>query len=325
LATLYHPVFKTSSCSRVQAAMDVLFSLGLGDATEVPWFGGGTGLWNSLNSPLVVLQVLTTGCSAGGLATLIHADNVGEIIKARAPALKIYKAAALSGYFPTSIPSVATGTLVYRDQIQTAHELHNSSGGVHRGCLSALKDKAETWRCQTAEGVYPHVRSPVFVENSVYDAWALACILTATPIAPGKTVNRGVLINGNCSQAAGWEKCAAFSVLLPPSKCAPQQVNAMNRWRGQVLDLIQSAATYHTKGNGVFLHSCHGHCLAAATLTWNMVKIPNLFGTSIRSAIEKWWLDDTGADHKYLPCEYSNASSGRPLLGNCNPSCDIPM
>ena len=310
--------------------MDVLFSLGLTEATEVLVWMRGTPphvrvpLMHTVKRLGSPSQVLTTGCSAGGLATFIHADAVGEMVRAKAPGLTSYKAAALSGFFPTSIPSLATGTLVYADQIQAAHELHNATG--HSGCLAALRDKTEAWRCQTAEGVYPHVKSPIFVVNSVYDAWALACIFTATPVAPGRTVNRGVLINGNCSQAPGWEKCAAFGVLVPPSKCAPSQINAMNRWRSRVLDLIQNTATYHAVGNGAFLHSCHGHCLAAATLTWNMIKIPGLFGTSIRTAVEKWWVDDShNTSHYYMPCEYSNASSGRPVMGNCNPACDVPI
>jgi len=216
--------------------------------------------------------------------------------------------------------------MVYADQMQAAFHMHNSSGGVHQGCMETM-DKAESWRCNTAEAVYPVVKSQIYAVNSVYDSWQLACIYTATPVQPGKVVHtKGMyrnVINGNCTQALGWEKCTPFNALISPSKCTVDQVTMLNHWRGEILSRITKTKTYETKGNGVFLHSCHGHCLGAATLTWNMIKHAGFVGTSIRSAVEKWWLDDSDGDHNYLPCEWPTANRG--AFGNCNPSCDVPI
>jgi hypothetical protein len=44
-------------------------------------------------------NVLLTGCSAGGLATYLHTDYVGEQMKLIAPGMKKYKASAISGFF----------------------------------------------------------------------------------------------------------------------------------------------------------------------------------------------------------------------------------
>eukprot|EP00656_Telonema_subtile_P016622 TRINITY_DN18798_c0_g1_i2.p1 TRINITY_DN18798_c0_g1~~TRINITY_DN18798_c0_g1_i2.p1 ORF type:complete len:275 (+),score=58.94 TRINITY_DN18798_c0_g1_i2:95-919(+) len=44
-------------------------------------------------------NVLLTGCSAGGLSTYLHADYVGQQVRAVAKGLKKYKAAPISGFF----------------------------------------------------------------------------------------------------------------------------------------------------------------------------------------------------------------------------------
>ena len=44
-------------------------------------------------------DVLLSGCSAGGLSTILHADHVGHRIQAMAPMLTRYKAAPCSGFF----------------------------------------------------------------------------------------------------------------------------------------------------------------------------------------------------------------------------------
>ena len=44
-------------------------------------------------------RVLLTGCSAGGLATYLHADYVGAYVAARLPKGTLYGAASISGFF----------------------------------------------------------------------------------------------------------------------------------------------------------------------------------------------------------------------------------
>ena len=44
-------------------------------------------------------RVLLTGCSAGGLATYLHADYVGAYVAAHLPKGTLYGAASISGFF----------------------------------------------------------------------------------------------------------------------------------------------------------------------------------------------------------------------------------
>jgi hypothetical protein len=114
-------------------------------------------------------SVLLSGCSAGGVSAFLHSDYVHEKLISLAPGLKKFKVVPLSGIFPVTIDNVA-GESVYADQMKYAYSMHNASSGVHQGCLSAAK-QGEEWLCNTAQGAYPHVCSPIFFVNSAYDSW----------------------------------------------------------------------------------------------------------------------------------------------------------
>merc|ERR1719401_2583608 len=61
----------------VDAAIETLLGMGLNKASTV----------------------LLTGCSAGGLATFLHADYVHDRLKATVPTLQKYRVAPMSGFF----------------------------------------------------------------------------------------------------------------------------------------------------------------------------------------------------------------------------------
>ena len=44
-------------------------------------------------------ELVVTGGSAGGLSTFLHADRVRDYVRERAPALRRFKAAPVSGFF----------------------------------------------------------------------------------------------------------------------------------------------------------------------------------------------------------------------------------
>ena len=68
----------------IDAALDYI------STTAIP---GAPGLFTSAE------RVITTGCSAGGLATYLHADYVGAYVAANLPKGTMYGAIAISGFF----------------------------------------------------------------------------------------------------------------------------------------------------------------------------------------------------------------------------------
>ena len=67
-------------------------------------------------------RVLLTGCSAGGLATFLHADYVHETMRTIAPkTLQTFKAVPISGFFLEH--STVMGVPVYQTQMQSIFEV----------------------------------------------------------------------------------------------------------------------------------------------------------------------------------------------------------
>src|SRR5689334_6725781 len=62
--------------------------------------------------------------------------------------------------------------------VRAIYSIANSSSSMHPGCMAA-QPHGEQWRCNMAQFTYPHIKSPIFLLNSVYDSWQLACILTS--------------------------------------------------------------------------------------------------------------------------------------------------
>lgn len=105
------------------------------------------------------VNLVETGCSAGGLATYLHADYVKALI----PHSGAYYSLPISGYF-ADYPSVANGTFVYSNQIASIYAISNAS--TNAACQAARQATGDAWRCNMAEYVYPFIQANVFILNS---------------------------------------------------------------------------------------------------------------------------------------------------------------
>jgi STAM-binding protein len=193
------------------------------------------------------VNLVETGCSAGGLATYLHADYVRDLI----PHSGAYYSLPISGYF-LDYPSTYNGSFVYSEQVASIYAISNAS--TNAACQSAHAATGDAWRCNMAEYVYPFIESSVFVLNSKYDSWQTQCILTAMPVPEGSAQN------GNCGSAPGWSACAS-----DPTKCTGQQILHGYLPFGEYFTTSLSfvnAAKSSAPGNGAFIVSCHTHCEA---------------------------------------------------------------
>jgi hypothetical protein len=122
-------------------------------------------------------DVILTGCSAGGLATFLHADLVSSLL----PEDVSYKAMSDGGYF-LNIPAV-NGLMLYEFYMRTVFALHNTSGGSDSDCAAHFSG-AEGWKCLFAPFTFEFIKSPIFVLNSLYDTAQLAGILGLDCLPP---------------------------------------------------------------------------------------------------------------------------------------------
>ena len=246
-------------------------------------------------------NVGVTGGSAGGLATILHADYILEQI----PAKGLKWAAPQSGYFLDHV-SVGTGTPLYSEEMLQAYILSNAS--TNANCEK--KFVGVPFLCQLAQYSYPAMDTPVFLLQSVYDSWQTRCILSAMPV-----VEKPAAASYNCSAAPGWSKCS-----LNMSACTEAQVTDYVAPYGKALAAsvqIISANKSSAPGNGGFLDSCHTHVEAGGS-GFDSIAIG---GVTMAQAFASWLADNVAskgttpaAQHWHTDCAYTGPQM-------CNPTC----
>jgi len=239
-------------------------------------------------------QVLLSGCSAGGLASLIHADRIAELLP---NTVQRYKVVPMSGFFLQH--DNVLGEAVYQPQMKMVFAMQNSTFGVASQCLVS-KSPMYMYLCLFAPETISYVSSPLFVTNSMYDFWSLDCIYSAEPVDPSSSQN------GNCSAIPGWHDC------IYSGQCTPDQLRLLDDgWGDDFRKVYQSKSAFTKKGNGIFAHSCISHC--DEQFRWNKITIN---GVSIREAIGKWFFsnDQEASKHTYIDCSLNGKIQ-------CNPTC----
>lgn len=266
------------------------------ETLRAPEYGGGLDL---------ATDVLLTGCSAGGLATFLHADYVGERLRSFSPNLVRYKVAPCSGFF-LDHPN-AEGISVYTAQMKNIFELSNASAGLNAECIAAHQRSGDTWKCNMAQYTYEHIRTPIMVLNSALDCWSTGCILAAETQAPGTPQN------GNCSASPSFPKgCACYGCAIE-STCDARAFDLFQQWEEAFMAALSKPATYVKPGNGAFIYSCYTHCAGSQSL-FNTVQVSNM---TMQAAVSAWWNSATTAPaQNFLPCRWKG-----PGEKECNPTC----
>ena len=100
-------------------------------------------------------NVLLTGCSAGGLATYIHTNYVGDYFHHNAHFLRKFKAASISGFF--LMHDTVAKQPVYPVEMKNIFELSNATHGVNADCIAAMQPQ-DQWKCNFAQYSYQHTR-----------------------------------------------------------------------------------------------------------------------------------------------------------------------
>jgi len=125
-------------------------------------------------------DLMVSGCSAGGLATYLHADQWCNTLHSANPSAKC---AALpdSGFFidyqDPDVPCEPTspgmlGTTIngnYHCGLKWTYSIQNATAGIDPKCVAAHPGKE--WQCMFAEHAAEHIQTPVFALQSEYDSW----------------------------------------------------------------------------------------------------------------------------------------------------------
>lgn len=221
-------------------------------------------------------ELLIMGGSAGGLSTLLHADYVAGVVRARAANASLRVTAFPDcGFFLAGAADVfgrpfALGEYQYVAAMQNVTATPQQ---VDASCWAATPP-AQRWQCFTAPFTYPHVETPTFLTNSQYDQWQLPNILAP----PGDGAD------------GSWGGCFAD----PAAKCNATQYAAFQGWAvtfQTTLNMSAAASPAAWTSNGGFITSCLEHGEQEAGM-WDVIAVG---GVTMRDAIHQWYYQTAGA------------------------------
>ncbi len=170
-------------------------------------------------------SLVVAGCSAGGLAAYIHLDSVCSKVRALNPSIRCLGAPGAGFFMGEEKPYSGNG---YLDHYQWVFSNMNVSTHTNADCVAAKTADNTTWKCFIAPEVLPFIKTPLFVSNSLSDAWQ----------APN-------IMGLGCSATAA-------------GKCSSAQMAYLANFRS---DMLQALAPVLAKNSphGGFLQACFTH------------------------------------------------------------------
>ncbi|XXG66723.1 hypothetical protein AAC387_Pa06g0243 [Persea americana] len=219
-------------------------------------------------------NALLSGCSAGGLTSILHCDNFRSLL----PVGTKVKCLADAGYF-INVKDVS-GTLHVQSFYDEVVTLHGSAKNLPSSCTSRMKPSMCFFPQNMAQGI----RTPLFLVNAAYDSWQIKNIL-----APGVADPHGQ-----------WHSCK-----LDIKQCSSSQLETMQGFRLQFLNALSGLGT--SSANGMFINSCYAHCQTEMQETWLRADSPVLGKTPIAKAVGDWYYDRS--PFQKIDCPYPCDSS----------------
>ncbi|XP_027108079.1 pectin acetylesterase 12 [Coffea arabica] len=214
-------------------------------------------------------RALLSGCSAGGLASILHCDEFRELF----PSSTKVKCLSDAGLFMDSI------------DVSGGHSMRNFFAGVVnlQGVAKNLPSMCTRYRdptsCFFPQNLIDNVKTPLFILNAAYDSWQVQASLAPPAADPHGT----------------WHDCK-----LNHAKCSASQIRFLQAFRIRMLNSVRSFAM--SGQNGLFINSCFAHCQSERQDTWFADDSPAIGNKGIALAVGDWYFDRTGI--KAIDCAY---------------------
>ncbi|KAM5560112.1 pectin acetylesterase 5-like [Rosa sericea] len=238
-------------------------------------FFRGQLIWEALMDELLSIglskakQALLSGCSAGGLATLIHCDDFRGLL----PRDSTVKCLADAGFFldEKDVNQNWTMRTFYRDVVV----LQDLAKSLHKDCVA----RKEPAKCLFPEEIIKHLSTPVFLVNPAYDFWQIQHILIPEASDPH----------------GYWKKCK-----LNIYNCNPSQIEILQGFRRSMLNALREFQK--NKEGGTFINSCFIHCQTWFSETWHSPSSPRINNKTIAESVGDWYFNRNVA--KQIDCPF---------------------
>ncbi|TYH38936.1 hypothetical protein ES332_D12G145200v1, partial [Gossypium tomentosum] len=215
-------------------------------------------------------QAILSGCSAGGLASILHCDEFKNLF----PETTKVKCLSDAGLF-LDATNVAGGHTL-RDMYEGVVTLQ----GVQKNLPSTCTSQKDPTSCFFPQNLVSNVKTPMFLLNAAYDAWQVDQSLIPSLADP-----HGL-----------WRACKTDR-----SHCNSSQIQFFQDFRNQMLDAVKIFS--ESNQNGLFINSCFAHCQSERKDTWYENDSPRIGNKGIAVSVGDWFFDRTAV--KAIDCPYS--------------------
>ncbi|XP_072975535.1 pectin acetylesterase 12-like isoform X1 [Typha angustifolia] len=214
-------------------------------------------------------QALLSGCSAGGLAAILHCDE----FRALFPRRTRVKCLADAGMFLDTV-NIAGGRSL-RSFFGGVVHLQGSARNLPRTCTSRM----DATSCFFPQNVVDNIQTPLFLLNTAYDVWQIQ-----QSLAPKTADPHGF-----------WQGCKMNHL-----RCNANQIQFLHGFRSQMLNAVRGFSK--SRQNGVFINSCFAHCQSERQDTWYASNSPLIGNKRIANAVGDWYFDRS--EIKDIDCQY---------------------
>ncbi|RYR39537.1 hypothetical protein Ahy_A09g045094 [Arachis hypogaea] len=215
-------------------------------------------------------QALLSGCSAGGLASLIHCDEFRSLFT---ESTKV-KCLSDAGFFLDAVD--VSGNRTLKNLFEGVVQLQDVQKNLPKSCL----DQLDPTSCFFPQNMVQHIETPLFLLNAAYDSWQVQASLAPHSADP----------NGF------WSDCKANH-----ANCTSSQIQFLQAdFRDELLNNLKDFA--NTPQTGLFINSCFAHCQSERQETWFADNSPLLDNKPIAVAVGDWYFDREVV--KAIDCAY---------------------
>ncbi|KAK7356236.1 hypothetical protein VNO80_15504 [Phaseolus coccineus] len=226
-------------------------------------------------------QALLSGCSAGGLASIIHCDEFRSLF----PESSKVKCLSDAGFFLDAID--VSGGRTLRNLFGGVVQLQDVQKNLPKSCL----DQLDPTSCFFPQNMIEHIETPLFLLNTAYDVWQVQASL-APPSA---------------DRLGSWNECKSNH-----ANCSSSQIQFLQDFRNQMLSDIKDFS--RSSQTGLFINSCFAHCQSERQETWFADDSPLIEDKPIAVAVGDWYFDREVV--KAIDCAYPCDSSCHNLVFN---------
>ncbi|PIN14522.1 Pectin acetylesterase [Handroanthus impetiginosus] len=214
-------------------------------------------------------QALLSGCSAGGLASILHCDEFRNLF----PGSTKVKCLSDAGLFLDVMD--ISGRRAIRNFFGGVVRLQGVGSSLPRTCTNHL----DPILCFFPQNLINNVKTPLFILNAAYDAWQIQ-----ESLAPPTADPHGY-----------WHSCTRNI-----DQCSSSQIHFLQGFRIRMLNAIKGLET--SRQSGLFINSCFAHCQSERQDTWFGNNSPVIRNKAVATAVGDWYFDRLNI--KELDCPY---------------------